>query len=100
MAHTFTVTVSDEEFSAWGKIEADPDAWLDDFVQKQARKYILAVVEATLSDITQFLPPADKTTLVTYLVNNDLVMTPWRQWPQNVLRQIAEASLFTFVPVP
>ena len=93
MSHTFTITISDEEYSAVGKIILDPDDWVDKVISNKAIKCILDVVEATLKDVSQLLNPTDKATLVTYIIDNDLVMVPWRQWPQGVLRQIAQASL-------
>jgi hypothetical protein len=93
MAHTFTITISDEELKAMNLIVPDADQWVTDAVKSKARKTALRAVGMILSDLDNTLLPADRTTLNQYLVDNDLVLVPYKDWPINTLKLIVEKTI-------
>jgi hypothetical protein len=92
MAHTFQVTVTDEEYKALNLIVVDADQWVADAVTGKVWNSNLRALEMILSDLDVNLLPADKAALQQYLVDNDLVMVPWKKWPKALLKQIVEKT--------
>lgn len=93
MSHTFSVTITDEEYSAFEKVVIDPNAWAVDAINNKVRKAVLRVTEETLKDAENNLSPEDVATLTTHIADNGLVLAHWSKWPYGVLKKIAGASL-------
>lgn len=77
MAHTFTITVTDEQYKAIELEIIDPDAWVDHAAKNRIRKAGIAVVEAHAKDPTAWLTAADRTAIKAIMdVNGDFMKRP------------------------
>jgi hypothetical protein len=88
MAHTFTVTITDEEYRAFSLRVLDPEAWVDNAVRNKIRKNMIWIAEEGAK--AGALAPADKQAIETLMVQEGDVMKAPKDFSDSVKREIAK----------
>jgi len=91
MAHTFTVTITDEEYRAFSLRVLDPDGWVDHAVKNKVRKNMIWMAEEGAK--AGMLLPADKQAIEALMVQEGDVMKAPKDFSDVVKQEIAKRVL-------
>jgi hypothetical protein len=88
MAHTFKITVTDEEYRAFNLRVPDADAWVDNAVLNKVRKNMNWIAQE--ASMEGALDPADRVAIEAIMVEEGDVMKAPIQYSGRVKREIAK----------
>jgi len=88
MAHTFTVTITDEEYRAFSLRVPDPEAWVDNAVLNKVRKNMIWITEEA-GKVGSF-DPADQSTIEALIVSEGDIMKRPRDYSDKVKKEMAK----------
>jgi hypothetical protein len=88
MAHTFTVTVTDEEYRAFSLRVTDPDGWCEHAIRNKIRKNMIWIAEEASKDGA--LSPADRQVIEAAMVEEGDVMKAPKQYSARVKLEMAK----------
>jgi len=88
MAHTFTVTITDEEYRAFSLRVLSPEDWVENAVLNKVRKNMIWIAEeASKPDA---FDPTDKQAIEALMVQEGDIMKPPKQYSDTVKREMAK----------
>jgi hypothetical protein len=84
MAHTFKVTISDDELKAFNLIVPDADEWVDNAVRNKVRKCFIYVAEEATKDISSNFDPTDLAEIQAEMEARGDIMKAPKDWSEVV----------------
>jgi hypothetical protein len=91
MPYTFKITVTDEEYRAFGLIVPDADEWADHAVRNKIRKCVERVVDATMQDFG-LLTDTDRAAVEQTIIAEGDVLKPPKLWSNKTKSEILKKT--------
>jgi hypothetical protein len=88
MAHTFEVTITDEEYRAFNLRVPDADEWVDHAVRNKVRKNMIWIAQEAI--LPGALDPADKAAIEAILVEEGDVMKAPKDFSDRAKKEMAK----------
>jgi hypothetical protein len=91
MAHTFTITVDDDEFRAFNLIVPDADEWATNAVRGKVRKCLIYVAQAHARDFS-LLDASDLAAITQMVQDEGLTLVPPERWSKAIQKEIVKRT--------
>jgi hypothetical protein len=88
MAHTFTITITDEEYRAFSLRVLDPDDWVDHAIRNKIRKNMIWIAEE--AGKPDAFDAVDQATVEALMVQEGDIMKPPKEYSDVVKAEMAK----------
>lgn len=92
MSHTFTVTISDEEYRAYSIRTVDPDEHVERMVREQILISAIEMARRHAENPSQYLTPTDIAAIKGIMESEGDFMKDPKDWSLLTLREIAKRT--------
>lgn len=91
MAHTFSITLTDEEYKAFNLIVPDADEWMENAIRNKVRKCLIYVAEEHVRS-PELLDQADIDGITQLMVAEGCTLNGPRGWTDKVKHELVKKT--------